>query len=391
MRGVEADGGGALAKQIVETILPAWVGSRGGAWRDPLCVGHRSAASGAATLRVQAQRVYLAARLERAGLLPGGAASGAFLASDALMRFLSADGGEGLVRAVAEDGRVVDPSRNFEDHAWMVSALAQVHTLTGSDDVLLIADMLLEFIESRLSTGSIGFCADDQGSTERGQAGHLRLFEALLTLQLSSGAERYLAAAGKIHEVFRYHFFDRQGGGVIESLGRDWRPTPKGAIAAFQSQATAQWIAQLGRHHAIVGSGQTLGLMAALAENLRARRNSSGFVASSHDRFGAPIDASCPLASQLGLCAAIRAMQAAGEGGFGAAGRLEALIAGAYLDVAPRGCWIERLSAAGTSEGAPLDHSTLVSLIDHAAGDSDGALLKRARAENPNDERVRAA
>ena len=173
-----------LAGRILRGVMPSWSNlgrTDFGAPVDPVNALRFPAKGPIATLRIQAQIVSARAKASGAGLAARKASSFPAYLATLLAQFLSPDGDPGLARAVTADGQVLDSRRSLEDHAWMLRALAESYVATRSRDILLVADLILEFLDRHLANGSIGYFEDNQGGGELRQASHAHLFDAILT------------------------------------------------------------------------------------------------------------------------------------------------------------------------------------------------------------------
>ena len=213
-----------LAGQIQARIMPAWssIGRMDfGAPVDPVGALRHPQRGPIATLRVQAQIVSARAKAAGAGIAaPHAPSFPAYLAS-LLALFLSPDGDPGLARVVLADGQVLDPRRCLEDHAWMLRALADSYVATHSRDILLVADLILEFLDRHLANSSIGYFEENHGGGRRRQASHAHLLDAILTLHDATGSAAFLARAASLFELFRDHLLERDSLNIGETFDRN--------------------------------------------------------------------------------------------------------------------------------------------------------------------------
>jgi len=354
-----------LAQHIVENVMPTWANlgrTDFGGPVDPVGAVRFSGRRPVATLSVQAQIVSARARAAAAGLAAKDAPSFPAYLATLLAHFLSPDGEPGLAHCVCASGEVLDPRRTLEDHAWMLQALADSYVATGSRDILLVADLILEFIDRHLADGPTGYFEDNQGCGERRQASHATLLGALLTLRAATGAAPYLARAAALFELFRYRLLDREGANVGEIFDRAWRVARSSGGAVFRPASAARWIVLLGRYHAAAGDPKAFDIMRDLGRRLLARCNGRGMIATATDASGAVRDPSLRLSDQMRLGAALQALGRDGE-----LQQLERRIAAQFIDPAPKGCWCETIGDDGGSIGEPVSTETLAALVGYAA------------------------
>ena len=353
-----------LADAIVERVMPTWAGlgrTDFGGPADPVGALRLPGKGPVATLRVQAQMVSARARAATAGLAMKNAPSFPAYLATLLAHFLSPDGEPGLAHRVRASGEVLDRRRTLEDHAWMLQALADSHVATGSGEILVVADLILEFIDRHLADNSTGYFEDNQGCGERRQASHARLLDAVLTLQAATGSAPYLARAASLFELFCDRLLDREGSGVGESFDRAWRVAPSGDGAIFCPASAARWVVLLRRYHSASQDSKAFELMRDLGPRLLAGRNGQGMIVSAVNAAGAVRNTTLKLGDQLRFCAALRALEHGGE-----LQLLERRIAAHFIDPAPMGCWCETLDADGGSLGEPVSMETLATLVSYA-------------------------
>ncbi len=370
--------------RIVEAgVLPAWTRANEAfalGLTDPIGAIRPGRMTPVATLRAQAQRIDATAETALCGLGGATAPRAALLLARTLQQFLAADGEAGFPRAVDIDGVVADPVRDFDSHAWLLRAVAKVYALTGAPETLLVADLILDFLDSSLAHGVAGYRADGSGGRLLGQRGHLRLLEGVLILHRFSRRRADFARAEGLVELFRYHFLDRSAGAVSEYFDMDWRAVHPGE-PSFRPRTSAQWIVALGGFRAQGGDAGLAAEIAMLRRGLGAALDEGGFLPEAVDGAGRPLADGFELATQLAHFSALRTLDGVSDAGGRSLGALDEKIAATFLDPAVKGCWIECIDARGASRGAPPRVSTLSSLVELAglrqanAAAGDGRLL----------------
>jgi mannose/cellobiose epimerase-like protein (N-acyl-D-glucosamine 2-epimerase family) len=360
--------GSGLADSILLLTAPTWAGFGGagfGAPADPVGALRHPEGSPLATLSVQAQMASVRANMAAAGIGASKAASfPAFLAS-LLKHFLSPDGEPGLADIVAADGRAFDARRSLDGHSWMLRALGDSFVATRSDDMLLVADLILEFLDSLLANQSIGYFEDNQGGGWRRQSSHATLLDALLTLNGATGSRRYLERASALFELFRDHLLDRASLNIGEAFDRNWRLAPGASV--FHPATQARWVVLLKRYHAASGDAKALDLMRVLGARLLEQRDGRGMIVGAIGADGAVVDASLRLRDQVLLCAALQALGAHEHRLHSEMRFLESRIVALFIGPAPAGCWCESVDASGISRGGPIAMETLAATIGYVA------------------------
>jgi len=355
---------------IADAIIPAWATAfdvSSCRLVDPVgAIAGRHTAP-VATLRAQSQRIDAIAEAAMAGLGGANASRAAHLLARTLRLFLGSDGEPGFPRAVNADGAVVDPARDFESHAWLLRAVAKVYALTGAPETLLVADLVLEYLDINLAHGIAGYRPDGLGGRLGGQRGHLRLLEGVLTLHRHGGRQKDFARACALVELFRYHLLDRAAGMVPEYFDRDWRAVATDAQAAYRPRSTAQWIVALTQFRAQGGDPSLAAEIAILRRGMFGSLTAQGLLPETVGADGRPACDGAELATQLAYFAAAQAID-----GYSGKSRerlldLDRRIAETFLEPAVKGCWIEGVDAKNASRGAPPRLSTLAALVRHCA------------------------
>ena len=359
-----------IATLVKQTIIPAWASTFDGSGSrlvDP--VGSLRAARTAplATLRTQAQRIDAVAQCALAGLGGANAPRAAHLLALALQQFLGADGEPGFPRAVDCEGAVVDPARDFESHAWLLRAVAKVYALTRAPETLLVADLILDFLDAHLAHGVAGYRPDGSGGRLGGQRGHLRLLEGILILHRHGGRRQDFDRACALTELFRYHLLDRAAGMVPEYFDRDWRAVESDEAAVFKPRTVAQWIVALTQLRAQGGDPSLAAEIAILRRGLSTCVDGRGFVPETVGADGRAASEDAELATQLAYFAAMKAIDGYSDKGRDRLNDLDRAIASTFLDQAVKGCWVESVDAKLWSRGAPVRLSTLAALVHHCA------------------------
>ena len=371
-----------ISERIIDAIIPAWATAFDASsclLVDPVGAIAGANAAPVATLRAQSQRIDAIAEAALAGLAGVNAARAAHLLARTLRLFLGADGEPGFPRAVNAEGAVVDAARDFESHAWLLRAVAKVYALTGAPETLLVADLVLEYLDINLAHGIAGYRPDGIGGRLGGQRGHLRLLEGVLTLHRHGGRQKDFARACALVELFRYHLLDRAVGMVPEHFDRDWRAVETNAEAAYRPRTTAQWIVALTQFRAQGGDPSLAAEIAILRRGLFASVNAQGLLPETVRADGRSACDGAELATQLAYFAAAQAI----DGHSGKSRErlldLDRQIAETFLEPAVKGCWIESVDAKNASRGAPPRLSTLSALVRHCAMAKSAAHAPDAR------------
>lgn len=219
-----------LESFVRQRSLPLWATS--GFDKDARCYHERLDFNGEPIrdlprrLMVQARQIVVYARASLLGWYDD-PEQGALRAFETVcQRYRAPDGNPGWAFSIHPDGRCGDPTRDLYAHAFVLYMLAWMHKLTSDRAVLALADTTLSDIDRIFFAGDgPGYLSKVPGRTDiREQNPHMHLFEALLALAETSGAERYLARANAIVDLFDNALADSETGTVREMFGSTWRP-----------------------------------------------------------------------------------------------------------------------------------------------------------------------
>jgi mannose/cellobiose epimerase-like protein (N-acyl-D-glucosamine 2-epimerase family) len=161
----------------------------------------------------------------------------------ACKRYRSPDGCIGWVFSVSPDGKIADPTRDLYTHAFVLYMLAWVYRMSGDPAVIKLADSTLSEIDLifAVSDGP-GLRSKVPGRTDlREQNPHMHLFEALLALADASGAERYMARAAALVQLFDQALADPATGAVRELFDASWRPSRPAGENAVEPGHQMEW------------------------------------------------------------------------------------------------------------------------------------------------------
>ena len=174
-------------------------------------------------VRTQARQIYT---FSQAGLR-GWHDGAEILAAKGFEFFLDKacpDGGErGCVHRLDDDGAVVDERRDLYDQAFLLLACAARWQAARDSRALALADRAIAFLDRELGSPHGGWLESDARELPRRQNPHMHLFEAFTALYRATGAERYLACADTVHELFLAAFYDESLGVIREFFDNAWR------------------------------------------------------------------------------------------------------------------------------------------------------------------------
>ena len=249
-----------LEKFITERALPLWASS--GFDRQTDCFHERLEFSSAPVrevprrLMVQARQIVVYARASLSKWYKDDQQCAERAFETACRRYRSPDENPGWVFSVLPDGSPADLTRDLYAHAFVLYMLAWMHKLTSDPSTLLIADTTLSDIDRIFVSGDqAGYFSRVPGRTDlREQNPHMHLFEALLALAETSGAERYLARAHKLIDLFDNALTDSASGTVREMFDAQWRPEQPPGENSIEPGHQMEWIWLLREWERLTGS-----------------------------------------------------------------------------------------------------------------------------------------
>jgi len=339
-----------------------WDAARGGFY-ERLFMDGRPDETAPRRARVQARQIYVYACADVLGWHDGAA-----LASKALdvlvERAWRAGGRPGWAHLLSPEGEVIDPRRDAYDHAFFLFGLAWHHRATGDAQSLSLARETIDFLDEALGAER-GYLESDPPVLPRRQNPHMHLLEAFLALYEATGDKDFLARAGRMKQLFDEVFFDAGKGALREFFTADWAPADGPAGRIVEPGHHMEWVWLLSRYDAASGeNNQATGARLydfALEHGSDAR---TGFLVDEIDVDGAMMRASRRSWPQTELIKAAAAMHEAGRAGARETGEaaLGALL-DTYLDVDPKGGWIDQYDENGQPVSTTMPASTFYHLF----------------------------
>jgi mannose/cellobiose epimerase-like protein (N-acyl-D-glucosamine 2-epimerase family) len=177
-------------------------------------------------LMVQARQIVVYARASLEGWYQSGEELAAQAFETVCSRYRGTDQDPGWIFSVLPDGRPAEVTRDLYAHAFVLYMLAWMYRLASDARVLALADVTLSHMDQIFFTeNGPGYLSKTPGRSDlREQNPHMHLFEALLALADASQAERYLARAKILVDLFDSHITDPATGVVRESFDANWCP-----------------------------------------------------------------------------------------------------------------------------------------------------------------------
>ena len=283
----------------------------------------------------------------------------------------------GWAHLLTPQGGVLDGSRDTYDQAFMLLALAHAYRATGREDALLHARQTLEFMDAELADKSgdgpdagpgarpwRGYVEGAPPARPRRQNPHMHFLEAMLALYDATGEADYLHRSARVVDLFRRRFFDAESGLVYEFFADDWSRLETQDARMIEPGHLYEWVWLLRQYEKKAGAdmGDAMAALFASAEAFRV--GSFGFALDGVRDDGRMARATRRLWPQTEALRACLAMKESGR--LDTDQRAAELVAGLfadYLNVAPRGAWIDRFDDQGRAISDDIPASSFYHII----------------------------
>ena len=211
---------------LMQVALPFWA-DRGvdrecGGFTEHLLLDGSVAPVDFKRVRVLARQIYVFSHASLLGF--PGAADLARHGYEFLTRnaWLGPDGG--WARRLDRRGRVIDPTPDLYDLAFVLFALGWYRRATGEEESLGWSLRTLDFIEThmRAPQGGPGFLHEKAAQGPRQQNPHIHLLEAALANLKAGTSPRFRATADELVDLFAAKFFCKRTQTLAEYYEQDW-------------------------------------------------------------------------------------------------------------------------------------------------------------------------
>ncbi|MBL8578959.1 MAG: mannose-1-phosphate guanylyltransferase/mannose-6-phosphate isomerase [Mesorhizobium sp.] len=286
----------------------------------------------------------------------------------------------GWVRTLNVDGGVADPVEDAYDHSCVLLALAWAH-LCGNANALRLGTETFAFLDTWLEdVAAGGYLETPAGDTTRRSNPHMHLLEAFLAWHTVTGDVRHLERAGRIIDLFRQHFFEKDSWTLGEFFDENWKPEPGEAGEWTEPGHHFEWASLLVDY--AQKNGETgLNVFArklyasAIANGLN---RATGLAYGAVSRQGLPLDR---LSRSWPQTEAIKAALALdGTGGPDLKPEVEARVGRLFrwhIDPAPTGLWIDRIDERGRSLATEVPASIFYHMVSALTQYLDGTEPRR--------------
>jgi N-acylglucosamine 2-epimerase/mannose-6-phosphate isomerase len=350
---------------LFEAALPLWGGvgvdRAGGGFVEELDLDGRPRELDYKRTRVTCRQIYVFSHAALMGWSDGAALSDhgyAFLRRAAL--------DEGWARRLTPDGRLLDATIDLYDQAFVLFALAWRRKLTGEAEPVVLAHRLVDFLQARIrAANGLGYTHEHAPGGWRWQNPHMHLLEASLAMAEASGEERFLELAGEIVGLFRGYFFD--GHTLAEYFAADLQRAPGEAGRSVEPGHMFEWAWILAQYQKLAGDVGAASEVRSLVANAEALGVDPASQATYNEitpggQVSNAASRAWPNTERIKGALALAEIDGAGRFPQPAAAAARLLL-DRYLNVTPRGSWIDLFDA----QGAPVSRSAPASTLYHVA------------------------
>ncbi|MBJ7328686.1 MAG: AGE family epimerase/isomerase [Solirubrobacteraceae bacterium] len=350
---------------VFDQALPVWseVGVDGDlGFVEHLTLDGAPAEVGYKRLRVQARQVYVFSHASLLGFAPGlETARGGW----SFMRAHGWMSEGGWARRLGREGGVLDDTLDLYDQAFALLAIAWWVRASGETEAIDLADATLDAIDRRLRPAhQLGWASESGPAGELLQNPHMHMLEALIALYETTGGERFLDRARSLVALAETKFYDSRTRTLSEYFAGDWTRAPGTRGEIVEPGHHYEWVWLLHRASAVSPTAlQT-------AESLFGFAERWGFDQRSHLVFDELLsDGHVRKASHRcwpqteAIKAHLATFERTGSLDLARLTGLASSLHRKYLAPAPRGTWIDQLTADGAADVDKIPTSTLYHLF----------------------------
>ncbi|MCT6878862.1 MAG: AGE family epimerase/isomerase [Commensalibacter sp.] len=244
---------------LFDQAFPLW-GSIGcdGTEKHPSCWGAHEQLTldgkpdltGYKRMRVQARQLYAFTQASFMGWSKGNAIA------ESIYHFMqNGQQGEGWwARRLTREGKILDPTADLYDLAFIIFSFAWYGRLTGDPKPIHQARQTIRWIQQYMAFPKGGF--KNTLPLEKGyrqQNPHMHLLEATLALYETTGSEQDLVFVQQLIALFKNYFFDLQRGNLGEYFTENWQSPPGKAGDEIEPGHQYEWIWLLAEYNRLVG------------------------------------------------------------------------------------------------------------------------------------------
>ena len=269
---------------------------------------------------------------------------------------------KGFARLTTRDGRVLDPTADLYDLAFVLFAFSWRHRAMKDQHSLTWMHRTLDFIEQHMRhPGGLGFWHQLPPQGFRLQNPHMHLTEACLAAFEATGEQRFADHAKALVKLFQTKFFDAASGTLAEYFNDDWSRADgeDGRVTEPGHQLEWAWILNSARKLLGIDTAAEIRATIAFAERHGVDQRTAVTYNSVRDD-GMAIDrGSRTWPNTERLKAAVALYELDGVDPAPVIDSTVELLLQRYLSDEPPGTWIDAFDEKGESESKTIPASTL--------------------------------
>lgn len=265
----------------------------------------------------------------------------------------------GWVHRLSPSGEVIDGTRDFYDHAFVILGAAACYKAFGIEAARDMGLETLQFLNEQMFDETHGGWVDALPKPEYRRANpHMHLLEASMELAAATGHPEARAVADKVVALFEAKLFRAAEDELIEYFDTDWTPHGAPGHAEIEPGHHYEWATLLAFHQRLTGhdtlSWQRRLITRADKAGLDPR---DGFAFNSVTALGRTCNARKRLWPQLEMLRA--RLIHPGLAPVGEVERLFDAINARYLDGMPAGTWLDEIDETGKNASRAIPASML--------------------------------
>jgi mannose/cellobiose epimerase-like protein (N-acyl-D-glucosamine 2-epimerase family) len=215
----------AIRSWLFDQALPFWsahgLDREHGGYVEQLSLDGRDAAVDFKRTRVACRQIYVFSHAATMGWRAGETLAETGIVYLTERAWLGPD--KGFAKLTTRDGRVLDPTPDLYDLAFVLFAFAWRHRAMKDALSLVWMHRTMDFIEQHMRhPGELGFWHQLPPEGFRLQNPHMHLTEACLAAFEATGEQRFADHAKALVKLFQTKFFDAASGTLAEYFNDDW-------------------------------------------------------------------------------------------------------------------------------------------------------------------------
>ena len=187
------------------------------------------------------------------------------------------EGEQGCVHTLADDGAIIDATRDLYDQAFLLLACAGRIQAADCDRARTLAERTAAFLDRQLASPHGGWIENDRGGLPRRQNPHMHLFEAFMALYRATDESVWLGKARAVAELFNQRFYDTRTSTIIEFFAEDLKSRDAARGGEIEPGHIAEWVWLLGQFESLANDNKR-DIMSALYKSAQRYTDAGGFL-----------------------------------------------------------------------------------------------------------------